>query len=191
MRFKTVGFIALGLACLSGNARGQAGTQFQVTKITKTLISAPGMAFTGAQQYPQNLRDKWLEVEVEFAAVPEFTDDLTVKYFILMGDKVLTGEVNLVNVPAGRQNRTVIYVPPKVLLRFNGNRAVTAAAVGNIAVQLVQQGSIKDELSVTRAPAQWYSTLPAVGGLLLNKNDSPFAPLYWDRYEQIKPPAAR
>ena len=29
--------------------------------------------------------------------------------------------------------------------------------------------------------------LPAVAGFTLNKNETPFAPLYWDRYEQIKP----
>ena len=40
-------------------------------------------------------------------------------------------------------------------------------------------------------PAQQPSgtaTLQQVPGLLLNKNETPFAPLYWDRYEQIKPP---
>ena len=51
-----------------------------------------------------------------------------------------------------------------------------------------QKGAIKDELSLTRAPAQWYAGLPAVTGLVLNKNETPFAPLYWDRYEQIKTP---
>jgi hypothetical protein len=38
-----------------------------------------------------------------------------------------------------------------------------------------------------RARPQWYSGLPAVAGFTLNKNETPFAPLYWDRYEQIKP----
>ena len=28
--------------------------------------------------------------------------------------------------------------------------------------------------------------MPQVAGLVLNKNETPFAPLYWDRYEQIK-----
>jgi hypothetical protein len=31
--------------------------------------------------------------------------------------------------------------------------------------------------------------VPQVAGFLLNKNETPFAPLYWDRYEQIKPAA--
>jgi hypothetical protein len=53
-------------------------------------------------------------------------------------------------------------------------------------VQIVQQGAVKDELSMVRAAAQWYKSAPALNGFLLNKNETPFAPLYWDRYEQIK-----
>jgi hypothetical protein len=45
---------------------------------------------------------------------------------------------------------------------------------------------VKDEQILQRARPQWYATLPAVTGLLMNKNETPFAPLYWDRYEQIK-----
>jgi hypothetical protein len=44
----------------------------------------------------------------------------------------------------------------------------------------------KDELSLTRSPAQWFATIPQISGFVLNKNETPFAPLYWDRYEQIK-----
>jgi len=38
-----------------------------------------------------------------------------------------------------------------------------------------------------RAPPQWFATLPPIAGFVLNKNETPFAPLYWDRYAQIKP----
>jgi hypothetical protein len=62
------------------------GVDFQLTKITKNLVSTPQFAYTGAQQYPTNERDRWLEVEVEFAATPDFTDELTFKYFILVDD---------------------------------------------------------------------------------------------------------
>jgi len=60
--------------------------------------------------------------------------------------------------------------------------------VSNVAVQIVQQGVVKDELSLARAAAQWYAAVTPISGLLLNKNETPFAPLYWDRYEQIKTP---
>jgi hypothetical protein len=69
-----------------------------------------------------------------------------------------------------------------------GNRAITPNAIQNIAVQIVQQGAIKDELSLIRTSPQWYASLPRVTGLVQNKSETPFAPLYWDRYEQVKTP---
>ena len=66
------------------------------------------------------------------------------------------------------------------------NRPATPTSVQNIAVQIVLGGAVKDELNLVRAPAQWYTTIPALTGLVLNKNETPFAPLYWDRYVQIK-----
>jgi len=159
---------------------------FQLTKITKNLVSTPQFSYSGAQQYPTNQRDRWLEVEVEFSAAPDFTDELTFKYFILMNGKLLTGEVTHVSVAAGRDNRSVMYVSPRALARFAGNGGVTSNSIQNIAVQITQKGAVKDELSFARAASQWYAGLPALSGFVLNKNQTPFAPLYWDRYEQIK-----
>jgi hypothetical protein len=161
--------------------------EFQLTKINKNLISSPQFSYSGAEQFQTNQQNRWLEVEVEFAAGPEHTDELTFKYFILVNGQLLTGEVTHVNVLSGRDNRTVIYVSPKVLLRFNGNKPVSPTSVQNIAVQIVQKGAVKDEMSLVRAPAQWFASVPPLAGFLLNKNETPFAPLYWDRYEQIKP----
>jgi hypothetical protein len=101
----------------------------------------------------------------------------------------LTGEVTHTNIPAGRTNRSVMYVSPRTLVRFSDNRPFTANSFQNIAVQIVQQGAVKGELSLVRAPAQWFATMPQVSGFVLNKNETPFAPLYWDRYEQIKAPS--
>ena len=159
---------------------------FQITKITKNLITNPQYTYNGAEQYQANQRDRWLEVEVEFVAAPDFTDELTFRYFIFINGKLLTGEVTHANILAARDNRSVMYVPPAALLHVLNNRAVTPTSVQNIAVQIVQGGAVKDELNLVRAPAQWYTTIPALTGLVLNKNETPFAPLYWDRYVQIK-----
>ncbi len=100
----------------AGAAFGQArppAVEFQVTKITKDLITSPEYSYNGGQQYPTNQRAQWLQVEVEFAAAPEYTDELTLKYFIAISGKVLTGEVTHMNVAAGRENRSVMYVAPR------------------------------------------------------------------------------
>jgi hypothetical protein len=162
------------------------GREFQLIKITKNLIATPEFTYNGAQQFPATGRNLWLEAEVEFAAAPAYTDEITIKYFVLYNGKLLSGEVTHTNIAAGRDNRSVMYVSPRTLARFSANRPVTLNAVQNIAVQIVQQGAVKDELSLARTPAQWFAKMPATPGFLLSKNETPFAPLYWDRYEQIK-----
>jgi len=178
------------VACLlpfAAFAQGRGpGTDFKITKITRSLISAPQFAYSGAQSYQTDQRDRWLQVEVEFTATPELTDELTFQYYILFNGSLLTGEVTHVNIPAGRENRSVMYVPPRVLARFANNRPITENSCQNVAVQIVQQGTVKAETSLNRTAPQWFATVPQVSGFVLNKNQTPFAPLYWDRYEQIK-----
>jgi hypothetical protein len=82
-----------------------------------------------------------------------------------------------------------MYVSPRTIARLMGNRPMTPNAIQNIAVQIVQQGAVKAESSLDRAAPNWFASMPQVGGLVLNKNETPFAPLYWDRYEQIKAPS--
>jgi hypothetical protein len=163
---------------------------FQITRIDRDLIVTPQFAYGGADQFTGppagGEPNRWLRVEAEFTATPVLTDQLTVKYYILFNGNLFTGEVTHVNIPAGRERRSAIYLPPRVVARYTGNRALAPNMVQNVAVQLVQQGAVKDELSLGRAQPQWYAALAAISGLLLNKNETPFAPLYWDRYEQIK-----
>ena len=184
LRFVLLVVCLLPLAAFAQGRRP--GTDFQITKITRSLISAPQFAYSGGQSYQTDQRDRWLQVEVEFTATPELTDELTFKYYILFNGSLLTGEVTHVNIPAGRENRSVMYVPPRVLARFANNRPITENSCQNVAVQIVQQGTVKAETSLNRAAPQWFATLPQVSGFVLDKNQTPFAPLYWDRYEQIK-----
>jgi hypothetical protein len=167
---------------IQAQVRAPGGREFQITKITKNLIPTPDY---GPGQYRAAANERWLEVEVEFNAAPEWTDELTLKYYILFNGRLLTGEVTHVNIPGGL-NRSVMYGLPVALTRFAGNRPLLPNIFQNVAVQIVQGGAVKDELSLARAPAQWFAALPPITGFVLNKNETPFAPLYWDRYPQIK-----
>ena len=175
----------LGLA--SGVFAQAPSGQIQITKINKNFITNPQFTYTGAEQFVSGQRDRWLEVEVEFTSTADFADDLTLRYYILINGKLLTGEVTHTNVAGGKDRRSVMYVPPQALIRLMENRPLAPNSVQNIAIQAVQQGTVKDEQNLVRAAPQWYKSIPSLSGLVLNKNETPFAPLYWDRYEQIKP----
>ena len=180
---------ALTIICLTlaGSLCAQTrNPDFQLVKITRNLISSPEFNYSGAETFHANARNRWLEVEVEFSAVPAFTEELTLKYYVALNGRLLTGEVTQVHVLAGKELHSVMYVSPRALAYLMGNRPLTANSVENIAVQILQQGAVKDELSLARGRPQWFAAAPQVSGFLLNKNETPFAPLYWDRYEQIK-----
>src|SRR5260370_30678788 len=100
-----------------GEAQVRGPGDFQITKIRKNLIPTPQFSF-GGEQHPPSGADRWLEVEVEFAAAPVFTSELTLKYFILFNGQLLTGGVAHVNIPSGRDARSVVYVTPRTPLPF-------------------------------------------------------------------------
>jgi hypothetical protein len=185
MNFKIALTILVCALAASVSAQNRA-SDFQITKITRDLITTPQFNYSGAEQQ-HDTHERWLRVDVQFSAFPEFADELTFKYYILINGKVLTGEVTHVNVLGGKEHYSVMYVPPHALASIMQNRPPNSNSVENIAVQLLQKGEVKDELSLNRARPQWYASLPALTGFVLNKNETPFAPLFWDHYEQIKP----
>jgi hypothetical protein len=167
-----------------------AGLDYKILKITPALNKSPLIQYTQAdQKRTPSPPLQWLEVEVEFLAQPELTDELTFKYFIWIGDKVLSGEVTNIDVFRGRDLVTVVYVSPKTLQKLSGAKGSPLTAVQNVAVQIFNKGQLVDGLSLKPGKPDWWTAIPQVSGLVLNKNETPFAPLYWDRYEVIKPAA--
>jgi hypothetical protein len=112
-----------GLGSIAAQTRS--ASNFQLLKISQNLIPPPQYTYSKAEQCQANQRDRWLEVEVQFSSTPEFTDELTFKYFIVSNGKLLTGEVTHVNIPAGCKNRSVIYAAPRSLARFMGSWVVS------------------------------------------------------------------
>ena len=105
-------------------AQNRAALDFQITKITNNLISAPQFAYGGAGRYQIDSNKRWLEVEVEFTATPDFTDELGIKYYVLFNGKLLTGEVIHSSILSGRSKRSVMYIPPNALAYLADNRPI-------------------------------------------------------------------
>lgn len=70
--------ILLAAVAVSLSAQNR-GADLQLTKITRNLISTPEFNYSGAETFRTNTRDRWLEVEVEFAAAPDFTEAATIR----------------------------------------------------------------------------------------------------------------
>jgi hypothetical protein len=178
--FSLAAFAALAVAA---SAQAPVGPGSVVLgKIQPSVIKTPDYTITGGPQkrtIPQN----WLEVEVPFETFPEEIDELTFKYTILLEKTLLDGTVTHVVIPKGKDHYSVMYVAPRSLLKITGGRPLTSASIGNVWITVEKQGQTLAQASFKPSAMP---NLPHLGGLVLDKTQTPFAPLFFDRYEAIK-----
>ncbi len=168
----------------TGAALAQRG-DYSITRISPEVVRTPDFGMSDKRTPDPG---RWLEVEVQFQARPVSTDELQFKYYILFAGKLLAGDVTHVDVPAGRELYSVVYVSPRTIMRLLDNRPLTGAEVQNVGVQILNKGQVVAEKSFKFAQnREWWQTMQQTTGMVLNKSETPFAPLYWDRYEALKP----
>ncbi len=193
----------VAVLALQGASAQQANTDFQISKITPALVTTPDYSFNLGPQGKKVSKNKdWLEVEVSFDwkprnAKPEFLDELNFNYYILLNNKsrenqqgtLLTGTVTHVAIPQAKALNSVMYVSPRTLERFfEGKSPNTAAAsVVDVGVTITKPGVSTPLASGSwKGKGEWWGPMTGTPGYVLNKNETPFAPLAWDYYEAIK-----
>lgn len=187
---KILSIFAIAILALASDMQAAgAAADYVITAVRPAVVPSPDIQFTGTP-HRSGKQESWLEVEVDFQSNVAWTDELTFKYYILLGGKCLTGEVTHVNIPSGRDLHSVMYISPRTILRVLAGKTMTGASIENVAVQIVKQGAVVDTKSFKPAPnPQWWQSMQQVPNLVLNKNETPFQSLYWDRYEAIKSPS--
>jgi hypothetical protein len=149
----------------------------------------------------------WLEVDVNFERdevskdAPKFTDDLTVNFFILLNnaalnaDKqatLLTGSTTISDVSYGKGMHVAAFVSPQTLSRYfdgkapiNIQQAITDVGVSiSDASGMVAVSSFKSAEVAKQGKGWWESDagMTKVTGRVLDKSQTPFAPLASDYY---------
>lgn len=175
---------AISALALSASAQTLVGPgSVKISKIQPAVVKTPEFNLTsGPTKRSKNL--DWLEVEVEFETKPELIDELTFKFMILIEKKLLDGEVTYVSIGSKpKDHYAVAYVSPKSLDRLTGGKALTGSSIENVWVEVSKQGQVlaKDSFKPGAPP-----NLPHLSGMVLNKDETPFAALFYDRYEAIK-----
>jgi hypothetical protein len=153
-----------------------------IDRVLPSVVKTPEYAISGPAKRFRN--QDWLEVEVEFTTRPELIAELTFRFSILISGKLLVSDdVTYINIPKGREHYAVAYVAPRSLARVNEGRPLTGASIENIKVDITHQGQLLASKSLKPTPLP---NVQQITGLVLKKPDTPFAPLYWDRYEALK-----
>jgi hypothetical protein len=177
------------------------GGEFAIVKITPDLVTTPEYNVNFGPKNKRITKNKdFLEVEVTFDWQPKdknakFLDEVTINYYILLNNPnrenkdgtLLTGSVTHVAIPNAKALNSVMYISPRTLERFFEGKLPTSAssAIKDVGITITKQGQLVAEGS-WKGRGQWWSPLQQVSGYVLNKNETPFAPLAWDYYEAIK-----
>lgn len=178
----------------------------KITDIKATLEKTPEFSIGIGPQRKASSQD-WLWVEVSFTyqataknAPP--LDEVTFNYYILLNNAsaqnrmgtLLTGTVIHTGVTPGTAadtHHSVMLVSPQTLKRFFDGKAPAsiAATIQAVGVTVSVQGQLQDELSIGKGKgrAQWWNNFQqGPAGLVLNKDQTPFAPLFYDYFEAVK-----
>ena len=181
---------ANGVLTSAGGGAGNAA--FVIKTISVNTPSTP--EFTTLAQDTQSKRytlGKWIEIEVEFSSSAR-SPEVNFKFFVVLGDQMLTGDETLVDVPAGQSLFTVMYVAPRTVTTFLKGAPLTATSVTNVAVEILRAGvGLPAAVKTLRPSGPFYNTMQQITGLVLAKPNTPFANLWWDRYQDVKPPNSR
>ena len=154
----------------------------KIGKVSPAVVRSPEYQLSGGPS-KRSKNGEWLEMEVDFQTEPEMIDELTFKFTALVEKTLLTGEVTCVNIMKGRDHYVVMYLSPKALSRLTKGKPLNTTSIENVWVEVGYQGMRLDTSSFRPGAIP---NLPQVAGLLLNKSETPFAPLFYDRYEELK-----
>jgi len=178
-------FSILGLFALAAGAMAQVAVPPGAVKLGKPQpagIKSPEYQIGNGPQKRYKL-GTWLEVEVPYETEVDDIDELTFNFVIEIAGKLLDGTVTYINIAKGKDHYAVMYVAPRSLDKLTEGRPITQATIPNVWVTVTRQGQPLDRIAFK---PEEIPPAPHLTGLVLNKNQTPFAPLYYDRYETIK-----
>jgi hypothetical protein len=83
-----------------------------------------------------------------------------------------------------------MYISPRSLERFFGGRAPADlnSSLIDVGVTVSKQGRVIAQKSMRSTSGAWWPQYQQLPGFLLAKQDTPFAPLNWDYYENGRKP---
>ncbi len=152
----------------------------------------------------KNFKPKdWLEVEAGIkipASNAEqkkagFIDQVTVKWYVAVktpegkGVIKLSKTINHINVPVDEEVFSSVYLSPSALKRLTGSDRASKGAVEAVGLEVLVDG-VKVAQAAVKQKEGWWNA----GSLsdqsdkfpLLNKDETPFQMLWWDRYAEIQ-----
>jgi len=192
MKHRHTGFI--GIACftlllvLPPELFAQQATDvLRIRRIEGNTSRAPQYQVTGGTRTTR--QSPWLEVRTEFEVAPEWLDEVTFTYYIVLRNRrpregeaeynLFRGENTYVNVARTRTGQSSVYLHPSTLQRYGD--------LERVGVVVSSQGRVLGMASNPSSEQRWWEQLPPRAGFVLNRMQTPWAMVNFDDYEAMKP----
>jgi hypothetical protein len=181
-----------------GGAFGQAA---KVVGDKPSFDDIPSPEFAGAKNKSFKPKD-WLEIEVKLnmALSPEpkskTCDKITVKWYIAIKNPekpttmmLLSKDIDYVNVPLQEDIYCSVYLSPSSIKRVTGLDRSGKQAVEYVGYEVLVNGEKVASETNKGKPGWWNAASDKISRSeavpLLNKSETPFGPMWWDRYAEV------
>ena len=178
---------------LPSTGPGVSNGQFVIKNINVSTPKTPEFQTVGGEtQSKRYTLGAWLEVEVEFSATAP-TAEVAFHYDFAINGKLLTGDQTVVDVQPGQSLFTSVYVAPRTIATLLKGQPLTINSLQNARVQILRPGVAAPLAAKLQKEGggNFFATAQQIPGFVLNKAQTPFANLWWDRYETVKPATPR
>lgn len=146
----------------------------------------------------------WLEIEAKLKIPAQnaeqkkvgYLDEVVVKWYVVVKNQegkgfwLLTKDITHVNVPVEEDIYSSCYLSPNTLKRITGSDRAGKASVDRVGIEVIVNGVKAGEQSTQGQPGWWGISSPSISRTdkfpLLDKYETPFKLLWWDRYAEIK-----
>lgn len=140
--------------------------------------------------------NEWCVITTTYSTAPEWIDELSFQYFALLvretrGEppvySLFRGSVTYMEIASGRNKQSTAFLRPNTLKRYGD--------VIGVAVEISHEGNViatesrEARGSVAEGQEEWWRNpnLSPRDGYVLNRSETPFAFVNYDRYETIRP----
>lgn len=182
----SLGFL-LPLELLAQQAGGSGDNQLRIRRLEADMVRAPSYQISGGQRSMRS-RD-WLQVQTQFETRPEWIDELTFTYHIVLRNPrpgpntpefvLFRGESAYVNIARTREGQSTVFLHPSTVERFG--------SVFRVGVVITSQGRVLGMESSPSADGRWWEQLTPREGFVMRRNQTPWAFVNVDDFEAIRP----
>jgi len=174
----------------AAKAAGKEGAVIRKMESTgpNTRVKTP--KFNNDANEPQAKAENWARISVQYETDVEWTDALEFRYMVLVKHPKTSAfsmfpvAVTYIDIPKGKRHTSTVFLRPNTLKRY-GN-----VEWAGVKIYLKGKDTPVAVAQMPNDPRPWTAKLPKLttkNGVLLNRDQTPFAQVAIDNYETIKP----